>query len=66
MFENDYNYVIIILCTCGGMVDAADSKSAGGNFVGVQVPSRAPLIYITYLVIFLYKKVINLFSDSYY
>lgn len=25
------------------MVDAADSKSAGGNFVGVQVPSRAPL-----------------------
>ena len=42
MFENNYKCVIIVLCTCGGMVDAADSKSAGGNFVGVQVPSRAP------------------------
>ena len=30
------------LGTCGGMVDAADSKSAEGDFVGVQVPSRAP------------------------
>lgn len=29
-------------CTCGGMVDAVDSKSTEGNFVGVQVPSRAP------------------------
>lgn len=28
---------------CGGMVDAADSKSAGVFFVGVQVPSHAPL-----------------------
>ena len=42
MFENNYKCGIIVLCTCGGMVDAADSKSAGGNFVGVQVPSRAP------------------------
>ena len=25
------------------MVDAADSKSAVGNYVGVQVPSPAPL-----------------------
>jgi hypothetical protein len=27
---------------CGGMADAADSKSASGNGVGVQVPSPAP------------------------
>ena len=27
----------------GEMVDAADSKSAGSNTVGVQVPSPAPL-----------------------
>lgn len=43
MFENNYKCAIIVLCTCGGMVDAADSKSAGGDFVGVQVPSRAPI-----------------------
>lgn len=29
---------------CGGMVDAADSKSAVGNYVWVQVPSHAPTI----------------------
>lgn len=29
---------------CGGMVDAADSKSAVGNYVWVQVPSHAPLM----------------------
>lgn len=28
------------------MVDAADSKSAGGNLMGVQVPSRAPMLII--------------------
>ena len=27
MFENNYKCVIIVLCTCGGMVDAADSKA---------------------------------------
>ena len=27
------------------MVDAADSKSAGGNPVGVRYPSPAPLFY---------------------
>lgn len=27
---------------CGGMADAADSKSAGGNIVRVQVPPPAP------------------------
>ena len=26
---------------CGGMADAADSKSAGGNIVRVQVPPPA-------------------------
>ena len=30
------------LCGCGGMVDAADSKSAPGDRVGVQVPSAVP------------------------
>ena len=30
------------LCGCGGMVDAADSKSASGDRVGVQVPSAVP------------------------
>jgi hypothetical protein len=33
---------IISTCRSGGMVDAADSKSAVGNNVGVQVPSSAP------------------------
>lgn len=28
-------------CGCGGMADAADSKSAGGNIVWVQVPPSA-------------------------
>ena len=32
------------------MVDAADSKSAGGNFVGVQVPSRAPVSNLSELL----------------
>ena len=31
-----------MLCGCGGMVDAADSKSASGDRVGVQVPSAVP------------------------
>ena len=29
------------LCGCGGMADAADSKSAGGNIVWVQLPPSA-------------------------
>ncbi len=28
-------------CGCGGMADAADSKSAGGDIVRVQVPPSA-------------------------
>ena len=27
---------------CGGMADAQDSKSCGGDIVRVQVPPRAP------------------------
>ena len=41
-------YDIIYICTCGGMVDAADSKSAEVFFVGVQVPSRAPKYKINF------------------
>ena len=29
-------------CRSGGMVDAADSKSAEGNLMGVRVPPSAP------------------------
>ena len=28
-------------CGCGGMADAADSKSAGGDLVRVRVPPSA-------------------------
>lgn len=37
-------YVIIRMYSCwpGGMVDAMDSKSIGGNTVRVQVPRPAP------------------------
>ena len=52
-------YVIIYICTCGGMVDAADSKSAEVFFVGVQVPSRAP----KYKINFNYRKT-NYFYNS--
>ena len=31
----------LLLCGCGGMADAADSKSAGGDIVWVQVPLSA-------------------------
>ena len=31
------------MCRCDGMVDVADSKSAGGNSVRVRVPPPAPL-----------------------
>ncbi len=31
-------------CWCGGMADATDSKSVGGNFVRVQVPPPARLL----------------------
>lgn len=31
------------MCRCDGMVDVADSKSAGGDSVWVRVPPPAPL-----------------------
>ena len=31
------------MCRCDGMVDVADSKSAGGDTVWVRVPPPAPL-----------------------
>ena len=37
------NENVVGCCGCGGMVDAADSKSASGDRVGVQVPSAVPL-----------------------
>ena len=36
------NCFLVGICGCGGMVDAADSKSASGDRVGVQVPSAVP------------------------
>ena len=36
------NGYLVGRCGCGGMVDAADSKSASGDRVGVQVPSAVP------------------------
>ena len=36
------NCSLVEKCGCGGMVDAADSKSASGDRVGVQVPSAVP------------------------
>ena len=42
-----YNYMVQLVVTLnaqspsGGMADAADSKSADRNIVGVRVPSRA-------------------------
>ena len=35
-------HAIIRPCRSGGMVDAADSKSAGGDIVGVRVPPSVP------------------------
>ncbi len=39
----DYN-IIVFLCRCGGMADAADSKSAVGNYMWVQVPPTALIL----------------------
>ena len=33
-----------VICRGGGMVDTADLKSAGGNFVTVRVRSPAPFV----------------------
>ena len=36
-----FGEVISLICGCGGMADAADSKSAGFTIVWVQVPPSA-------------------------
>ena len=36
-----FGEVILLICGCGGMADAADSKSAGFTIVWVQVPPSA-------------------------
>ena len=53
--------ILVVACMCGGMVDAADSKSAVGNYVWVQVPSHAPLcmlkpLYTTVFIFFGFLK----------
>lgn len=42
----------------GGTADAADSKSAIGDYVGVQIPSSAPYFYYT-------LKISNIFIFDY-
>ena len=50
--------MFLVQCPSGGMVDAADSKSADGNIVGVRLPPRAP--NKKSLVIFINRIAINL------
>ena len=38
----EYNNQVI--CRCGGMADATDSKSVGSDTVWVQVPPPAPFV----------------------
>ena len=38
------------ICGYGGMADASDSKSDGGDFVWVQVPLSASIFFCTFLV----------------
>ena len=39
----DFRELLDKMCRCDGMVDVADSKSAGGDSVWVRVPPPAPL-----------------------
>ena len=39
----DFRELLDKMCRCDGMVDVADSKSAGGNSMWVRVPPPAPL-----------------------
>ena len=38
----DFRELLDKMCRCDGMVDVADSKSAGGDTVWVRVPPPAP------------------------
>ena len=38
----DFRELLDKMCRCDGMVDVADSKSAGGDSVWVRVPPPAP------------------------
>lgn len=39
----DFRELLDKMCRCDGMVDVADSKSAGGDTVWVRVPPLAPV-----------------------
>ena len=39
----DFREPLDKMCRCDGMVDVADSKSAGGDTVWVRVPPPAPI-----------------------
>lgn len=43
-FWNFIGYNKQVICRCGGMADATDSKSVDGDIVWVQVPPPAPLV----------------------
>ncbi len=51
LHRNDLCDKIISQCRCGGMADATDSKSVGGNFMWVRLPPSAPqALRLTFIV----------------